>query len=275
MSETDPVTPMFERLRGYATVALTVAARIAEVAAHRRAEQMRQAQRLGEQYVRQAQEQQRAEIAATRHQLREVGSKAWWDKSGIEEVAAAYATARAYGRIDPELYGTAAFMGQEIRDRYGVDADRLVDEAERGVGYSARIDAFDHPIAGPTAEATARYDELGRKAAAEQGEAAALLAEANMVDTAVHRDGVVDAHEATHDVPFAQTGWDDAARREGLAARLEAALPDAPDAVQARLVTDRLQGRPAAAAPAAAQSARRAPKARNVPVKGAERTIGR
>lgn len=270
----DPIAPTLERLRGYATVALTVAARIAEVAAHRRATQLRQAQQVSEQYTRQVQDQQRAEAAATRHQLRDVGSKAWWDKADVSEAAAAYATARAYGRVDPELYGTAVFMAEQIRERYGVDADRLVEDAEHGVGAVRGFDTFDHPVAAPTAEATGRLDEVARRAAAERAEATALLAEANGIDGAVRADGVVDAHERWHDMPVADADWDDAVRHETLARRLETAMPDQPEAVSARLTIDAAQGKPATAATTARPTSK-APAARPPRVKGAERIAGR
>lgn len=267
MTETDPVGATMEKLSGYMTVALTVAARLVEVQAHRRRTQLEQARRHSEEQARAVQAQQRAEIATTRLQLRDVGGSEWWNKASAEEVAVSYATARSYGQLDPELAGTARYMAEQIEKRYGVDAEQLVRDAERGVGVSREMGAFDHPAATSTAQ------EAGR-AAAERAAAVGLLAEANVVDAAVHADGKVDVHEAAHDVPFVESGWDEAGRRETLAARLEAAAVPA-DAVQARTVSDALQGKPAAAAPAATQTARTAPKVRNTPVKGAQRTVGR
>lgn len=267
----DPVASTAERLRGHLTVALTAAARAAEVIATRRAGQLREAQRQSEAAARAAAEQLSAEATVARSQLRDVGSTDWWDRASPEEVTAAYATARTYGHTDPELAGTAHHLADEISRRYGVDAERLVADVEAG-RRPAPADA--DPVAVRTAGRTEELDARVRQARAETAEAAALLTEADRVDAAMGADGVIDAHEAAHDLPFAQSGWDSASRREALAARLETALPDVPDAVTARTAADALHGRPAAAAPSAAQAARRAPKSRNTPVRATERTLG-
>lgn len=117
--------------------------------------------------------------------------------------------------------------------------------------------------------------EQHRRARAETAEATALIAEANNVDAAVFADGTVDAHAASRDLPFVASSWDEAARREALATRLQAVMPAAPDAVEARTVADALQGKPAAAAPATPAVTRRAPKARIAPSQMVERTVGR
>lgn len=285
MSENDALGQTMEKLQGYVTLALTVAARVIEVAAHRRRQQMENARRQSEAVARQVEAQQRSEVASTRLQLRDVGGKEWWDRSSPEEVANAYATARAYGQIDPELHGTARFMAEEIQKRYGVDADVLVQR--ESIATKVQLNAWDtweqgegprpageHPDPDKAAEIARRDAAARARADAEWATAAGLVAEADTVDAAVHADGKVDAHEAAHDVPFAETGWDEAGRREALASRLQAAQVP-PDAAEARTVADRLQAKPAAAAPAATQAAQRAPKARNTPVRGAERTIGR
>jgi hypothetical protein len=170
------------------------------------------------------------------------------------QVANSYALARAYGQTDPELARPSDYMAEEIDRRYGVDADRLVAAVEEKLAEHRTDGAQPGP----------------RAAAAERVEAAALAAEADVVGRAVRAEGVVDAHERAHNVT---SGWDDAARWEVLAARLDAAMPSLPDARQARTAADALQGRPPAAAPA--QTAARAPQARNTPIRGVERTLGR
>lgn len=245
----DPIGATGEKLAGYMTVALTGAARVAEVLAHRRAQQLRRAEEQGRHAAALIRQQQQAELAMVRHQTRDaVRDPQWWNSASPEQVADVYATARAYGRLDPEVAGMARSMEEEIGRRYGVDADALVGDVER--------------------QAAAR-----RQAAAERGTAWALTAEADAVDAAVHADGRVDRHEAAHDVPFVDSGWDEAGRRETLASRLESAGIDG-DARTGRLAADRLQGAPAAQA-TATPAPQRAPRARNTPAKGAERARGR
>lgn len=243
----DPIADTREKLAGYMTLALTGAARVAEVLAHKRTRELRAAEAVSQQAAGQVLAQRRAEAVTTKHQLREAWGKGWWDTATPEQVADAYATARAYAPIDPELAGMARHMEEEIGRRYGVDADALVGDVER--------------------------QAAARRAAAERGEAWVLTTEADRVDVAVRADGVVDPHERSHDVPFAESGWDDAARRETLASRLETAGIDG-DARTARAATDVLQGAPAVQA-AATSAATRAPRARNAPAKGAERVRGR
>jgi hypothetical protein len=255
----DPIAETSSRISGYLTLALTAAARAAEVSAHRRAQLLREAQRQGQAARRAAEDQLRAEAATARHQLRDVGRTQWWDTADDAQVVNSYALARAYGQTDPELAGTARYMAEEIGRRYGIDADALVASVEEKLA--------EQRAAGTQPE--------HRAAAAERAQAAALTAEAHTVDRAVRADGTVDVHERAHDVPFATSGWDDAARREALAERLDAAVPSLPEARQARTVADMLQGKPAAAAPGVAQAAARAPKAHNMPVRGPERTVGR
>jgi hypothetical protein len=97
-------------------------------------------------------------------------------------------------------------MAEEIDRRYGVDADRLVAAVEEKLAEHRTDGAQPGP----------------RAAATERVEAAALAAEADVVGRAVRAEGVVDAHERAHNVT---SGWDDAARWEVLAARLDAAMP--------------------------------------------------
>lgn len=268
----DPAGDAMEKLQGYLTLAITVAARIMEVQASRRAQQLRAAQQLGEAAAKHARDQQRAEATATKHQLRDVGGKEWWDRATPEEVAVAYTTARAYGQIDPELDGTARFMADEIRKRYGVDADQLVRDT---AGTEAWMSAVSTDVGLSTSEQTRRaIDDTRRRAAAETGEAVALVAEANAVDSLAHADGVITPREAAADLPDAAAGWDEAARREALAARLATAAADSPDIVTARLASDALQGRPASVTPGA-HGHGKPPRARNTPAKGQERVRGR
>lgn len=267
----DPVAGTMEKVQGHVTLALTVAARIMEVQAHRRSVQLRDAQRQSLRAVHEVEQQQRAEAAVTRDQLRDVGRKEWWDTARPEDVATAYATARAYAPIDLDLARTAQQMEQEIQARYGVDADQLVRDTAR---TDAWMTAVVTDVGMSTSETTREaVEQAQRRARSEAGEAVALVAEANAVDNLVHADGVVTAREAAVDVPAAAAGWDEAGRREALAARLDKA--DVPsDAQTARLTADQLQARPASVSPAA-HGHGKPPRAKNGPAVGQERVRGR
>lgn len=266
----DPVGGTMERLQGYVTLAITVAARIMEVQAHRRAQQLREAQRQGQEQARQVEAQQRAEATATKHQLRDVGRKEWWDSARPEDVATAYATARAYGQIDPELDGTARYMAEEIRRRYGVDADQLAADT---AGTDVWMNAVGTDVGLTTSERTREQLDRIRETAAEQGEAVALVAEANAVEAEYRAFAEGMAGEmggyniaASEGIAASQerseAAGDQAGRREGLAARLEALREAAPDGVEARLIADGLHERPVAQSTA---SAARSPRAGRAP----------
>lgn len=130
MSDSDGMQEAGEKISGYMTLAVTVAMRAAEVAAHRRAQQMREAQQRDQEAVRAAEARFRAEVALVKHDLRDVNKAEWWRDASVDQVAGGYAAARAYGRDDVELAGVAWHMAEEIRSRYGVDAEQLVAAAE-------------------------------------------------------------------------------------------------------------------------------------------------
>lgn len=256
----DPIEETKNKISGYLTVALTAAARAAEVIAHQRVQQLREAERQGQAARRAAEDQLRAEAATVRHQLRDVGRREWWDTADEAQVANGYALARTYGQTDPELAGAARYMAEEIGRRYGVDADALLASVENKLAT----------------QRTVGTQPERRAAAAERAEAAALIAQADTVDRAVRVDGVIGVHERAHEMPLGTSRWDDAARREALAARLDSAMPSLPEARQARTTADALQSQPVAAAPpTATQATARTARSRNTRGRGVERTIGR
>lgn len=270
-----------DRMLGYLRVALTVAARSAEQHQYRRAELARVAATWGGEHERALHRQLRAEASAVKAELRPAIHPEWWEKATAERMAHNWATARAYGAVDPELAGTARWMGEEIWRRHGVDPDALWQ----------------------------RVEEQARRERAEQVAAAALVVGADrddravVIDAAVQRalepmDGiamdpvVAAAQEAglrysrevpwtEHDPEVAQalmrdaagqvlTQWDTPGRREQLAARMEArGVPV--EARAARLAADVGAASPPAAAVTPLARAGRPPRSREQDGRGRER----
>lgn len=240
--EEDPaVAATRARARGYARVALTVAARMAEQAQHRRAEQWRAAEAQGRERLAAVERAQREEAAATRAELRgTVRHPEWWARASEEEVAYSWATARAWADTDGELRGTARWLGGEIERRYGVDPEELWRRVE--------------------AQAADRRTQQTQQAQQQRGRdretAVALVTSADRADAQAQpeqqRASVTEL--GRRDPVWA--AWDTAHRRQALADRLtEAGVGE--EARAARLLADAAQATP----PAAAVTARPQPSA--------------
>ena len=284
----DPAVDTMDRLRGHMMVALTGAARVAEVLAHQRAQKLRRAAQESEQAARYVREQQKAEAATVRHQTREfAGRKEWWDTASPEQVADAYATARAWAGIDAELHGKAHYMAGEIQRRYGVDADQLVTDVEQTVRAARANQEFAEAVV-LTAEANTVDAAARHHGPSDDPETAALDWENNLnpalemmregapteADYAeeAHFDRMVAEGKVSADgtQPAEPPRWDDKAHSEALAARLKASsMPD--EAKESRTILDGLHGTSVAslAAPTKQGKSVRAPQA---PTVGKERT---
>lgn len=319
---TEAASDTHEKVVGYLTVALTTAARMVEVASHRRTQETREAALRSQEAARGVQAQTRTEAAVVRHDLRDVDLKEWWDKATVEQVAGGYATARAYGSVDQVLARTAGHMAEEIRARYGVDADQLVAAAEetarayqsRGIdppklllttpeerAVSAEAEAYVKSVtergADPEVQQQAAVEaESGAERRRDQVEAGVLTTEADVVDAlGAERAAAAETKLAWHDpvlqaqrekaggyndprMPEARqqqkaAAWDDSSRRESLAERVKASAGTT--AAETRMVADVAQGKPVAASTSVGKSTPKAPTARQVPSRAAERVRGR
>lgn len=226
MTEPDGMGEAIDRTRetmtGYMRVALTVAARAAEMHAHRNAELARVAATWGGEHERAVRQQLAGEAAAVKAELRQVRFPEWWERATPEQMAHAWAQARSYADIDGELRGTANWIGSEIERRHGTDPESLWREAE----------------------AQARDGRVQEQAAA------SLVAEADVADmsaVAVERDYRSYAEDLAQETAATTVGWDSVERRTALAGRMEQARVS-PEASEARLLADRGTGAPPVAA---------------------------
>lgn len=236
--ESDGVEEVFEAaLR----VALTVAGRVAEQAARAREQAARDAQAASGQQGRELQTRLDAERSAARAQLAVTERPQWWAAAEPDQVAGAWQTARAWQDLDPDARVAADRIRTEVRDRYGVDVDEP--RAEPG----ALADAL---AARQGAGRDAQQQRQQRRS--DEVEAALLLAQADRADRGQQPAAAVGARQD------AGVLYDSAERRQDLADRLES-VADA-EAVQARVLADTSQGKPAVDAVAAAPGT--GPKAR-------------
>ena len=231
--EPDGVDEAFE---GQLRVALTVAGLAAEHAVRARERAARTAEAASQQEARELRARVDAERSAARASLAPVEREEWWAKAGAEEVAAAWETARTWSEVDPDARRAADRIREEVRDRYGVDVDATRPEP------GALRDALEARDA-PDREAQRQREDAGR----DDAEAARLMGEADRADRADR------AQEPTEGAAASQDGqdlYDTAERRRDLATGLEG-VADA-ETVEARVLADTNQARPASEAVASA-----------------------
>lgn len=181
-----------DALDGQLRIALTVAAQLGARAARIREELARTRQAQTEQQNRELQARFHAERAAARAELAPVYNSSWWDSASVEQIAGVQETATAWHGIDPQADRAGERIGQEVRDRYGVDVHNL--EAD------------------PSAvrEALARAECSRADAAAERGESAVDVLEAGAFITAAENiDRATDEWQREADVDQVRTDAQD------------------------------------------------------------------
>lgn len=252
MSMTEP-DGVGDDLRNQLRVALTVAGRLAEVAARQHEQQLRDAQADSQQRARELQNRLDGERAGARAALAPVQRPDWWDRADPREIAEAWQTASAWRDVDPDAERAAVRIRSELRDRYDLDVSDL------------RAD--------PTAvkDALERRERALRDAAGEQDRGGAELAEAQLLG---HDSAGVDELDDARQQDLGGELYDSAKRRENLAASLDGVADQ--EAVQARVLADTHQARPAQEA--VADTPARGPRARRArpgPERSQQRTRGR
>ncbi|MDR7184622.1 hypothetical protein J2X85_001645 [Microbacterium trichothecenolyticum] len=160
-----------EAIEGQLRVAITAAGRVGELIARAREESARRAQAASEQDARELASRFDAEKAAARADLAGVYRAEWWDRATPDQIGGAYTTARAWAGEDVEAVRAEQRIRDELRARYGIDADNA------GGDPAAVRDAIER------AERTRlQSEEQRRRAATEEIEAAVLLRHAEAAD---------------------------------------------------------------------------------------------
>lgn len=237
-----------ESLHGGLRVGLTAAGYLAEHAARGREQAAREAQAVSEQQARELQARLDADRASARAALAPVERDEWWQRAQPDDIARAWETAQTWRQIDPDAQRVAARIGDEVRTRYGVDVDDL---------------RADPAAVRDAVERREREEQQARRqrqeARQDETEAALLMAESSPAE---HRHEPAQASTAT---AHGRDHYDSAQRRENLASKLEG-VADA-EAIEARVVADSNQARPAREAVSTAPT--KAPRARKTRGAGA------
>lgn len=119
--ESDGISEAFE---GQLRVAVTAAGRVGEIIARQHEEAARRAQAASMQEANELTSRMNAERQSARTEYGQVYRSEWWDKATPQDIGSTLATARAWGREDPEAVRAETRMSDELRTRYGVDVDQ-------------------------------------------------------------------------------------------------------------------------------------------------------
>tara|TARA_B100000378_G_scaffold256904_1_gene234935 strand:+ start:2644 stop:3489 length:846 start_codon:yes stop_codon:yes gene_type:complete len=165
--ESDGISEAFE---GQLRVAVTAAGRLGEILARQREEAARRAQAESQQQARELASRLDAERQSARGELSSVYRNEWWERATPEQISTTLATARAWGNEDPEAVRAETRMRDELRTRYGVDANAAGGDPQ---AVQAAVDA----------ELLRRQSETNQKrGTGDEAEAALLMREADRAD---------------------------------------------------------------------------------------------
>jgi colicin import membrane protein len=235
-----------EALHASTRVALTVGGLIAERMMRAREQAHREAEAASQQQAREVANRLDAERAAARAQLAPVAQDDWWERAGPQDIGLAWETARAWEDADPDASRTVEHMRDELRRRYAIDTDSL------DADPAAVQDALERRERALRLAAEAR-----EQARVDDAIAVPLMVGANAADREQERDRVA-LDGGPDDRDRGEALYDSADRRRDLADSLEHVADE--ETVEARVVADTNQGRPAE--DAVAEGPRRTPAAR-------------
>ena len=263
---------MDEAFEGQLRIAITAAGQIAERIARARQEAQHRAQAASGQQAREFASRLEAEKQAARTALSAVHRTEWWESATPEQVGHSYQTARAWATEDPEAVRAEQRIRDELRTRYGIDADNTGADPE-AVRQAIRLelDRAERDRANSEAE--------HHRAQQENTEAHLLMAQADRDDRRAETARAAAEHEpnpderiraaaaaeqaearAAHTDADGAAVYDSAERRQTTARELEAKGISS-EVVATRLRADVSQGKPATAA-VNDQKKATAPKAR-------------
>jgi hypothetical protein len=263
--ESDGIEEAFE---GHLRVLITAAGQLGERMARAREQAQRRAQAVSEQEARELASRLEAEKRAARLELANVYQSSWWDNARPDDVARTYRLATAWEREDTEAGQAASRIRDELRTRYGIDAQNTgaaPDDVDRELRAWADREGHAAGAEHEKRQQEAEAAQLMTLAAREEAAAAHAREAAQYEPDAGDRIGAAAAaerHEARAEAAREQgtDAYDSAERRQATADELRTGGLD-PALVETRMTADVSQGRPATDAVKDA-GRRGAPKAR-------------
>lgn len=221
---------MNDAVEGQLRIAVTLAARAAEMLGQIVAERAREAAAASEAEGRRLSARLDAERAAARASVEGVGGEQWWARAQPEQIAAAWQTTQTWKDVDPDLARKGQEIAGQLQARYGIDVEQVRPDPQ----------ALREAMAAREAAAQQDPGAQRTKAGREGLEATLLVAEADAADRG----------RSSEQVPSAEAGgelaYDSDARREAKETRLSKVAD--PETVRAVMLADLAQGRPASEA---------------------------
>jgi hypothetical protein len=151
-------------LDGVMRTLIAAAGRMGENVARMREEAARRAEAQSTQRAREVQVQFEQERAMARAQLQPTREPAWWDRARPEDVAHAYETSAAWKDTDPDLAQAHAHMGDELRERYGIDVNNVQADPQRVAEVLRQRAGVDAPEQSNAAEQAGSTEQERREA---------------------------------------------------------------------------------------------------------------
>ena len=253
MADAEP-DGMNEAVEGALRIGLTVAGRMGEVLAREHERAQRAAEAGDEQQTRELAARFGGERAAVRAELAPIHRDDWWQSAQHDQINQAWMHAVEWRHRDPEVDRAAGRMEHQLQARYGIDVRDLPAGGRALAGELERRDV--------RANSAPDRDTATR----DRHEAALLMRDAGAVSAE-------QPTEAQADRTLADGLYGDAERHDDAAAGLEGI--DDRESVEARVLADTHQARPAREAVTTQSS--RAPKARSArgSARAPERVRGR
>jgi hypothetical protein len=142
-------------LDGVMRTLVAAAGRMGEDLSRQLEERARRAEAESVQRARETAAQYEQERAMARAQVQPIQEPAWWDRASAEDVAQAYETTSAWKDQDPDLAQAHARMGDELRERYGINVDDIGADPQR---VAEVLNARTTNMQDPTAEASTEQE---------------------------------------------------------------------------------------------------------------------
>lgn len=228
MSESDGIE---EAMDGQLRILVTAASQVGQMLARLREEALRRAEARSIQEHRELQSRLDAERAAARAELGNVHQRDWWDRATPEQIGHSYQVARAWAGEDQEAARAELRMRDELQSRYAIDVNNTgVDPSSVQQLVRLQLERAERDLANAAEERN--------RAAAEEAEAARLMADANQAEQAAEnaraiadRPGndseafLTEAERSERDAmryrEDSQNTYDSSQRRDATAASLE------------------------------------------------------
>lgn len=279
MAESDGIE---EAMEGQLRILVTAASQVGQMMTRLREEALRRAREHSIQEHCELQSRLDAERAAARAELSNVHQPDWWDRATPEQIGHSYQVARGWAGEDQEAARAELRMREELQSRYAIDVNNTgIDPSSVQQMVRLQLERAER-----AERDLANAAEERNRAAAEEAEAARLMADANQAEQAAENaraiasepghdseafitDAELREREASRYREDSQNTYDSSQRRDATAASLER-QGISEQAIGARMRSDVSNAKPATEAARNGAAKKTSAKARPSRGRGAQ-----